>query len=77
MANPIDTVTSVSKAIEKFCDVLALWIAGGDKRRLQYQLEAAQEYIFVDERAGKYKEIEDHKALLLKIHFKRRAFDSK
>lgn len=41
MPNPVDTVASVSSAIEKLCDVLALWISGQDKRKLRAGVDLA------------------------------------
>lgn len=45
-------------------------------KRVRYQLEAAQEYIFVDEKSGPYKKSNDREIENLKVHFRKRAFDS-
>lgn len=44
-------------------------------KRLKYNLEAAQNYIFVDEKSGEYKDISDKKRDKLKLHFRKRVFD--
>jgi hypothetical protein len=45
-------------------------------KRLKYQLEAAQNYIFVDEMSGEYGGMKESKLKKWKLHFRKRAFDS-
>ena len=73
--NPLDTATSISKAIEKVADLLAQILSGAALRKLQYRIEAAQQYIFVDEKSGDYKGIKEAETIKLKAHFRRRIFD--
>ena len=47
-----------------------------EMKRLKYQLEAAQNYIFVDERSGQFALASEGAAKELKIHFRKQAFDS-
>lgn len=76
MSNPVDLGTAIASAIKEIAELIKVALVGSEVRRLKYQLESAQEYIFVDERVGKYKDINDIKAAGLKVHFKRRAFDA-
>lgn len=45
-------------------------------KRLKYQVEAAQDYIFVDERSGQYEKSNEEEIRKLKLHFRKRVFDS-
>lgn len=45
-------------------------------KHLKYQLEAAQNYIFVDEGSGEYIGLGEVQKMKLKKHFRKRAFDS-
>lgn len=45
-------------------------------KRLKYQLEAAYNYVFVDEKSGQYKDLPPEKLADLKLHFRKRIFDS-
>jgi hypothetical protein len=40
-----------------------------------YQIESAMQYVFVDERSGKYTDTDEDKAKKLKTHFRKRIFD--
>lgn len=73
---PLDTATSIAKAIEKVADLIAQVLSGSVVRRLNYRLEAAQNYIFVNEKTGQYKELADNKRDEYLMHFRKRVFDS-
>ncbi len=44
-------------------------------KRLMYRIEAAMEYVSVDERTGEYKDIDPEDQAKLKLHFRKRIFD--
>lgn len=66
----------IAKAVAEIAKIVGNWQVSTDRRRLMYRLEAAQEYIFVDEKGGKYKEVSEKKQEKLKLHFRKRVFDS-
>lgn len=45
-------------------------------KRFAYRIEAAMRYVFVDEKAGRYKDITDEDQVKLKLHYRKRIFDS-
>ena len=45
-------------------------------KRLRYQLEASHNYIFVNEKAGEFKEITDERKNDLFLHYRKQSFDS-
>lgn len=45
MSKPLDTVAGFSSAIEKLCDLLALWLSGQDKRKLRAGVDIADRII--------------------------------
>lgn len=66
---------SVFKGIGKVADS----IGNADERelnRLRYRVEAAMQYIRVDEKSGEYAGISNQRQAKLKIHFSRRVFDA-
>lgn len=81
MADPISTpitaaITEIAGTIKEGFKVIGQYLAGKEIARLKYQLESAQNYIFVDEKSGEYAGISAEKQKDLKIHFRKRAFDS-
>ncbi len=44
-------------------------------KRLNYRIEAAMQYVLVDQKAGEYKNITDKRQAKLKEHFSKRIFD--
>jgi hypothetical protein len=44
-------------------------------KRLEYRIEAAMQYVFVDERSGRYKNISSGKKAEMKTHYRKRIFD--
>ena len=71
----LDTASSIAKAIEKVADLMAQVLSGAVLRRLRYRVEAAMNYVFVDEKTGEYKDVSEEKQKDLKVHFRRRIFD--
>lgn len=47
-----------------------------EMKRLKYQIEAGQQYVFVDEGSGQYKDLTPFKREKLKLHFRKQLFDS-
>lgn len=45
-------------------------------KRMAYQLEAAQNYIFVDEGSGEFQDLDLVRKMKLKKHYRKQAFDS-
>ena len=72
----LGTVEQIAKAITEVFKLLGQYLSGKKVARLEYQIEAAQEYIFVDEKSGEYKDIDDKRQAQLKLHFRKRVFDS-
>lgn len=79
MPNPVtaslDTASAIAKAIDRVADLIAQILSGAALRRLQYRIEAAINYVFVDEKSGQYKDISEEKRKEYKIHFRKRIFD--
>ena len=72
----LGTVEQIAKAITEGFKLLGQYLSGKEMARVKYQLEAAHQYIFVDEKAGEYGDIKPEKQKDLKIHFRKRVFDS-
>lgn len=75
MSNPIDLATAVAQAIDKIAGIIAQTLSGAEVRKLKYRVEAATNYVEVDEKIGEYKNISDDKQKKLKLHFRKRIFD--
>lgn len=69
-------VTEIAGSIKEGFKVIGQYLAGKEIARLRYQLESAQEYIFVDEKSGEYVGITPERQKELKLHFRKRVFDS-
>ena len=74
-ATPLDLATAISKAIEKASMLVAEFLSGAIVRKLNYRIEAAMSYVFVNEKAGEYAGVSDEKQAKLLIHFRKRVFD--
>jgi len=75
MATPVDLVTAISEAIREVSGLIKELVSGAELRRLKYRVESASQYIFVDERSGKYTKISEKERADLKLHFRKRVFD--
>jgi len=76
MATPVDLITAISEAIREVGSLVHELVAGAKVRRLEYRVEAAINYVFVDEKSGQYSDSSDKKRQELKEHFRKRIFDS-
>ena len=75
-ATPVDLVTAISGAFKEIAGLLREIVSTKETRRLRYRVESAMQYIFVDEKSGEYAKITDKAREKLKVHFRRRVFDS-
>lgn len=71
MPNPLAALAIVEKAL----DIVKNWQANRPINKLRYRIEAAIEYVLLDERVGEYKSFDDEKRLQYKNHFRKRIFD--
>jgi hypothetical protein len=71
----LELATAIVKAIDKIAEITAQVLSGAEVRKLKYRLEAATNYVEVDEKIGEYKDIDDDRQKKLKRHFRRRIFD--
>ncbi len=69
-------VNLILKAVTEIAKVVGNWQNSKDRNRLLYRIEAATQYIFVSEKFGKYKKLDDKRQRKLLLHFRRRIFDS-
>ena len=65
-----------AKAVAEVAKVVGNWQVSKEKNRLLYRLEASENYVFVSEKVGEYKDITDEKQKKLFLHFRKRIFDS-
>jgi len=75
MATPVDLITAISEAVREIASLIKEAVSGADLRRLKYRVEAATNYVFVDEKAGEYSDISEKRQKELKEHFRKRIFD--
>ena len=71
-----DSISAIATAIAEGFKTLRDFMSGKEIRRLRYQIEAAQNYIFVDEESGQYAGINEKEKRDHKIHFRKQVFDS-
>lgn len=75
MATPVDLISAISEAVKEIAGLFKELVSGAEIRRLKYRIEAAEQYVFVDEKSGPYAETGDKKRKELKCHFRKRIFD--
>ena len=68
-------INLILKAVAELAKVVGNWQNSKDRNRLLYRIEAATQYVFVSEKFGKYKKIDDKRQKKLRKHFKKRIFD--
>jgi len=68
--------SGLNAAIAEVAGLLKVVVAGKEVARLKYRAEAGMNYVFVDEKTGEYKDIDDKKQKSLKVHFRKRIFDA-
>lgn len=65
----------IAKAVAEIAKVVGNWQVSKDRNRLLYRIEAAMKYVFVKEKTGEFKDIDDKKQEKLLLHFRKRVFD--
>lgn len=65
-----------AKAVAEVAKVVGNWQVSKERNRLMYRIEAGTKYVFVDEKTGEYTDINEKKQKKLKLHFRKRIFDS-
>lgn len=70
-----EIISAISEAIREVASLMRELVAGSQMRRMRYRLEAAEEYVFIDEKSGKYVHHSDARRRELKAHFRKRIFD--
>ena len=64
----------IAQAITAGAKLWNTWLKSRDKRRMESAIEAAQKYIFVNQRVGEYKDISVSRQAQLLRHFSKRFF---
>ena len=70
------SATVWAKLATEIAKVVGNWQVSKEKARLKYQIEAGQNYVFVNEKDGEFKNITDKRKEKLLVHFRKRLFDS-
>lgn len=71
---PTPVVGPIAIAIAEVAKVIGRWQNSADRRRMRKAAEAAESYIFVNERRGEYGKITDARQTKLLNHFRKRFF---
>ena len=66
----------IAQATAEIAKIIGNWQVSKERNRLMYRIEASTNYVFVDEKTGEYADIDDKKEKKLKLHFRKRIFDS-
>ena len=66
-----DIISAVSEAISEGFKLVGLILRGREKADAESAIQAGEQYIFVDERSGKYEEISESKRIKLKKHYRK------
>ena len=74
MAEPTTVIQAISSAIAEVSGMIKALINTAEVRELRKIKDAAIQYVFVDEKAGEYTNIDDKKQAQLKLHFRKRIF---
>ena len=69
-----DPVSGIATAIAEGFKLIAVVLKGREKAKMVAAIQAAEQYIFVDERVGKYKGFDDKDVAKYKLHFRKRFF---
>ena len=67
-------ITAIASAIGEFSKALGIWMASAEKRKLEAAKDAAEKYIFVNEKNGEFKDITDKKQKELIKYYRLRFF---
>jgi len=68
------TVGPIAQAVAEVAKVIGQWMASADRRKLEAAKDAAEKYIFVNERAGEFVDISEEKQKSLLHHYRKRFF---
>ena len=74
--NGVVLVQAISEAIKEVAALVHELVSGREVARLKYQQEAAMNYVFANEKAGKYEGINAKEQKKQLLHFRKRIFDS-
>jgi arabinogalactan endo-1,4-beta-galactosidase len=74
MAAPTDLITAISAAIAEVSGLIKEFISGADIRRMSAAIEAAEQYIMVNEKTGQYKDLTEEKKAQYLTHVRKRFF---
>ena len=64
-------IKEISNAIAELSKVFGEWKASSERRRMQKAISAGQEYIFANEKTGRYNKMTDKKRLALRSYYRR------
>lgn len=64
----------IASAIAEGFKILAQVLKGRERARMEAAIQAGEQYIFVDEKSGKYQDISDDRQKKLKVHYRKRFF---
>ena len=70
----IDPVTAIANAVAEFSKAFGTYMATREVRHLKAALDAAERYIFVNERMGENEELTDVQQKKLLAKFRKRFF---
>ena len=65
----IEPITAIANAIAEASKVIGQWMASADRRKMKAALDAAERYIFVNEKSGENSKLseKEREALLKKL----------
>jgi len=68
------TIKAVAEAIKEGMKVWYQWRSGSERRRMRAAIDAAEQYIFVNEKDGRYQELSENRRKKLLRTWRRRFF---
>lgn len=70
----VGVITAISNAVAGVSQVYYEWLKSSERRKMQAAIEAAEKYIFVNEKAGSFSGITDERKERLLSHYRKRFF---
>jgi len=67
-------VGPIAQAVAEIAKVVGQWMASADRRKLEAAKDAAEKYIFVNEKSGEFAGISEEKQKDLLSHYRKRFF---
>ena len=67
-------ITAVAQAISEGAKLWNTWLKSFERRRFKAAIEAAEKYIFVNQKSGEFKDIDDSRKKKLLSHYSRKFF---